>query len=344
MKKRLPLAFIAASLGTIVAHSAIAQVPASHASPIEVWRKTMPATPAFLGDDGGGADQATICRTAEAYRNWVDSAEPTSCKRVARGTAVVILKTTYDPKRDVIADTILPIVKVNVPSKHLTGYLQLRNIHPVVATGSFVQVVHDAKDDLHLAPVPDADDGVGPDLSDKTEAKVLQYDPVSAGRDLKVEIVGGPNAGKIGWIEGSHAESQSGISITTFPDAFIDAPGAKVSIGPQISDAQMDLQNRAAAIPSNHGVTPHPGSAILRSGAIVCSTEKALNDLRQSPLDKNSKSEKWLSSHACTGIGSMLHEIEVIQASAWSENVHFYDYRADGSRADLWTTQGFVAQ
>ena len=35
---------------------------------VPAWHKADPGTHAFLGDDGGGADTATVCATADNYR------------------------------------------------------------------------------------------------------------------------------------------------------------------------------------------------------------------------------------------------------------------------------------
>jgi len=40
------------------------------------WKKAEPGTNALLGDDGGGVNTATLCDTADWYRDWLNYEHP----------------------------------------------------------------------------------------------------------------------------------------------------------------------------------------------------------------------------------------------------------------------------
>lgn len=45
--------------------------PALADGTVPKWQQALPGTAAFLGDDGGGADTATVCDTVEHFMDWV---------------------------------------------------------------------------------------------------------------------------------------------------------------------------------------------------------------------------------------------------------------------------------
>jgi hypothetical protein len=49
------------------------------------WKKPAPGTHAFLGDDGGGVDTATVCGTADHFRDWLRREHPGDCQTFQYG-------------------------------------------------------------------------------------------------------------------------------------------------------------------------------------------------------------------------------------------------------------------
>jgi hypothetical protein len=169
------------SVATSIAVGAEKEVPA--------WKKPAPGTPAFLGDDGGGVDTATVCGTADRYRDWLRSEHPSGCHTFQHDLPVIIEVVTHDPVLDQVGEAYLPIAKIQIPSRKFTGYVQLLGLHPVIPSGA---MVHFKSENVGFSLFPEAkvhpgDDG-GIDLGKQVSAKVISYDPttVLAARPLRV--------------------------------------------------------------------------------------------------------------------------------------------------------------
>ena len=142
------LVFLILSIGSLQA--AESQIPP--------WKKALPGTHAFLGDDGGGANTATVCNTADRYRNWLRSESPPGCQTFQHDLEVVIEIVLLDAAKDTVASTWLPLVKINIPSRHFTGYLTLLGLHPKVPAGTKVHFTSTKDDSERLYKTPDMDE------------------------------------------------------------------------------------------------------------------------------------------------------------------------------------------
>lgn len=194
---------------------------------VPIWRKPLPGTAAFLGDDGGGEEMATICDTAAHFREWIDSGQPPGCKQFSRGLPVVIEGVVHDPAKDTAPGSTnwYPLVKIKIPSKRFVGYLQLLGgIHPVIPEGTRVHFTKIGYAPLQLAPSQHAAPDSGPDLGEQVTAKVLQYDPSTGDRDIYVTIMDGVFAGQSGWMFAFEADGADGQSINIFAEALLKAP------------------------------------------------------------------------------------------------------------------------
>jgi hypothetical protein len=112
---------------------------------VPAWHKADPGTHAFLGDDGGGVDTATVCDTADRYRDWLDRLDDQhspGCRTFQHDLPVVIAIVTFDPAKDVVhfhdGDVGLPIAKVRIPSKGFVGYIRLDELHPIIPAGTII--------------------------------------------------------------------------------------------------------------------------------------------------------------------------------------------------------------
>jgi hypothetical protein len=202
--------------GVSIVQGAEAEVP--------VWKKAAPGTHAYLGDDGGGVNTATVCDTADHYRDWLQFEHPSGCQTFQHDLPVIVEVVTLDPVLDVVGDHYQPIAKVQIPSRHFTGYLDLLGLHPVIPSGTIVQYKRLGNDRLLLFPSPKipAEDKGGVDLGDTFSAKVLSYDPTSDDNfDLQVQIMDGSHAGQKGWMLAFGGDGQDGVPIEQFDKAVI---------------------------------------------------------------------------------------------------------------------------
>jgi hypothetical protein len=179
-----------------------------------IWRKPTPGTAAFLGDDGGDENGATICDTAAHFRDWLDDDHHLGCKKFPRGLRAVIDEVvSYDPTK-YITDA---IVKITIPSAHFTGYLQLeRQIRPAIPKGAIVHFKKDVSATMRLAPSQDSGLDIGQDIGDQATAKVIRYDPSTGDRGLYVTVMDGIAIGKSGWMFVSEAEDGDGQPVGSF--------------------------------------------------------------------------------------------------------------------------------
>jgi hypothetical protein len=184
-----------------------------------------PGTQAFLGDDGGGVNTATVCDTADHYRDWLQYEHPSGCQTFQHDLPVVIEDVTLDPHRDEVAEEYYrPIVKVHIPSRNFIGYLTLDGLHPIIPPGTVVQYkkLGDESLLLFLSPKSPTNNEGGIDLGQSVSAKVLSYDPTNDdGFDLNLQIIDGPHAGKTGWMLASSADGQDGVPIDLFDKAVM---------------------------------------------------------------------------------------------------------------------------
>lgn len=213
------IATVSAMTGIVsIAHGAAAEVPQ--------WQKAMPGTHAYLGDDGGGVNTATVCDTADHYRDWLQYEHPSGCQTFQHDLPVTIEVVTLDPVADDVAGQYYrPIAKVHIPSQNFIGYLNLLGMHPVIPPGTIVQYKRLGNDRLLLFPSPkipaNGNDG-GVDLGESVSAKVLSYDPASDDNfDLHLQVVDGVHAGQEGWMLALGGVAQDGVPIDQFDKAVI---------------------------------------------------------------------------------------------------------------------------
>lgn len=213
----MAMALISVGSVSAIAVGAGAEVPA--------WKKAMQGTHAFLGDDGGGVNTATVCDTADHYRDWLQYKHPSGCQTFQHELPVIIEVVTLDPVTDEIAGQYYqPIAKIQIPSRNFTGYLTLLGLHPVIPPGTVVQYKKLGNDRLLIFPSAkiSANDERGVDLGKSVSAKVLSYDPTNAENfDLHVKIIDGPHAGQTGWMLAFGAVGQDGVPIEQFDKAVI---------------------------------------------------------------------------------------------------------------------------
>lgn len=191
------------------------------------WKKPLPGTAAFLGDDGGGEDTATVCDSAAHYREWLDYGNPPGCRKFPRGLAVIIKGVIYNPYKDTVPGTTMsfPLVKIQIPTKGFVGYLQLfGGIHPRIPQGTIIYLKREGNNVLRLAPSQDAAFDSGPDLGDRATAKVIRYDPATDGAELYVIVINGALTGRTGWVLTSDADSTDGIPVDMFAQAMLTVP------------------------------------------------------------------------------------------------------------------------
>jgi hypothetical protein len=215
---------IPAFVTAILAASSVAAVD----QPKTVWHKAAPGTPAFLGDDGGGVDTATVCDTADRYREWREGGSPAGCQTFQHDLPVIIEVVIFDYKRDSVnegKDIIgLPIAKVHIPSRKFVGYTNLNGLHPIVPSGTVIQFEQNKQIEQKLYLNEDiSDDNKFIEIDQKSHAKVIKYDPSSDTKwSLEVTILDGSHAGKNGWmLTGPDLQTDDGLILDMFSNAMI---------------------------------------------------------------------------------------------------------------------------
>jgi len=229
------------------------------------WQKATPGTHAFLGDDGGGVNTATVCDTADHYRDWAESEHPSGCQAFQHDLPVIIEVVTLDPAIDKVAGAYQPIAKLHIPSRNFTGYTRLLGLHPVIPAGTVVHYKKIGNEKILFFPAPQipATHETGIELGDTVIAKVLAYDPTSDDNfDLHVQIMDGSHAGETGWMLSFGAHGEDGIPIDQFDKAVI--PEKATSMPTFAADkpklTALNLAAQLAAFQSNHSdeCPPHP--------------------------------------------------------------------------------------
>jgi hypothetical protein len=212
-------------IATISAIITLASVGYAAEAEVPAWKKATPGTRAFLGDDGGGVNTATVCDTADHYRDWLQYEHPSGCRTLQHDLHVVIEAVTLDPVRDEVAEEYYrPIAKVHIPSRNFIGYLTLDGLHPIIPPGTVVQYkkLGDERLLLFPSPKPSTNNEGAIDLGQSVSAKVLSYDPTNDdGFDTNLQIIDGPHAGETGWMLASSADGQDGVPIHLFDKAVI---------------------------------------------------------------------------------------------------------------------------
>jgi hypothetical protein len=193
---------------------------------VPAWKKPAPGTQAFLGDDGGGVNTATVCDTADRFRDWLNYQHPPGCQTFQHDLPVVIEVVTVDPVEDVQGTVGLPIVKVHIPSRGFVGYLQLLGLHPLIPAGTTVHFKRTGNETIELHAKSAIDNGKGIDLGDHVSARVISYDPSKDDDwEMHVTILDGKYAGQSGWMLSLGAEGDDGVPIDQFSRAVIDIGG-----------------------------------------------------------------------------------------------------------------------
>jgi hypothetical protein len=193
-------------------------------SDVPAWNEPLPGTAAFLGDDGGGANTATVCDSDAHFEEWVNGGSPPGCVSFPRGLGVIIEGIVLDPPGTSPTDTtIYPLVRIRIPSEDFTGYVQLLGgIHPMIPGGTIIHLQQSGSGTLELASSQDADEDSGLNLGDHATAEVLRYDPSTEYRNLYVKILDGNSAGSRGWVFTLDGNGADGDPLDAFAGAVID--------------------------------------------------------------------------------------------------------------------------
>ena len=186
------------------------------------WKKALPGTRAYLDDDGGGANTATVCNTADRYRDWLNMESAPGCHAFQHGLKVVIEVVMLDTARDTIGSTWRPLVKIKIPARNFTGYCRLDMLHPEVPAGTIIHF-STADKSVKLYKTADANDEDSLELGADVSATVLSYDPTDENKlELYVSINDGPNKGKKGWMLSFLEETSDGQLMNQFDQAVIE--------------------------------------------------------------------------------------------------------------------------
>jgi len=224
------------AIGTVAAIIALVSLAVGGEEDVPAWKKPAPGTRAFLGDDGGGVDTATVCSTVDEYRSWLDDEHPRGCKSFQHGLPVVIETVIFDPAKDtepigynnlrVPVVVGLPIVKVRIPTTRFTGYLRLDELQPVIPPGTVIQFKVSGTNTLKLFPNGNTQDHAI-ELGDHVTVKVITYEP-----SLHVTIIDGEHAGQSGWMSSFLvADANDGVLIDQFSQAIVSSAGLGAAAG-----------------------------------------------------------------------------------------------------------------
>jgi hypothetical protein len=185
------------------------------------WKRALPGTRAYLDDDGGGANTATVCNTADRYRDWLKMESAPGCHAFQHGLRVVIEVVLLDAVRDTEGTMWRPLVKINIPSRNFTGYCNLDILHPEVPVGTKVHFTPVGNSDSNrLYKTAEADEKESIELGPEISATVLSYDPTDDSKlELHVSVDDGPNKGKTGWMLSFLGKSDDGQLIDQFDQA-----------------------------------------------------------------------------------------------------------------------------
>jgi hypothetical protein len=205
------------------------------------WMQPTPGRAALLGDNGGGASTATICDSADHYRDWLDSNSLSGCTQQIHGARVVIEQLVFDSAKDTAGEYKMPLAQIRSVDGSWRGYTQLQGLHPLIPKGTVVHFSRHENSTLRLDSSQQTDDG--PDLGDNVTARIERYDPTSAGADLYVTIVDGAFAGRSGWMYSLYADENAGANITGFVDAVsVATPGPSVDQNSRTYVARRNLR------------------------------------------------------------------------------------------------------
>ena len=187
------------------------------------WRKAVPGARAYLDDDGGGVNTATVCDTADRFRDWLNFEHPPGCQTFQHGLKVVIEVVLLDAVRDTAGTTWLPLVKIEIPSRNFTGYCQLLGLHPEVPAGTVIHFSEKDEGRLKLYRTADMNDEGSVSLGTDVIATVLSYDPTNIDRlDLYVSIDEGSHKGMKGWMLSFLETISNGQLMNQFDQAVIE--------------------------------------------------------------------------------------------------------------------------
>jgi hypothetical protein len=190
---------------------------------VPAWKKALPGTHAFLGDDGGQTNTATVCDTADRYRDWLKMESAPGCQAFQHGLEIVIEVVLLDPVKDTTGSTWLPLAKINIPSRNFTGYTQLLGLHPKVPTGTRIHFTSTQGDSERLYKTADMDEKDSLDLGPEVSATVLSYDPTDEDKlALYVSINEGPHKGQKGWMLSFLEKTDDGEIMNQFEKAVIE--------------------------------------------------------------------------------------------------------------------------
>lgn len=90
-------AYCFVALAFITALITVASIAYGAEAAVPEWKQATPGAHAYLGDDGGGVDTATVCNTADRYRDWLQYEHPSGCQTFQHDLPVVIEVVTLDP-------------------------------------------------------------------------------------------------------------------------------------------------------------------------------------------------------------------------------------------------------
>ena len=196
--------------------SLIAAPPATAEGKFPSWMVPSPGTAALINEFS--KDFTTFCDTADHYRAWLHYEPAEGCRELHIGQPVVIEGLVYDPAKDAVpferATLGIPLARIAVSSKGVTGYLDLRVLAPVLPKGTTIQLTGRASKVIRLAPSQNANLDEGLDLGKQTTAQVIRFLP-STTRDLYVEMTSGPRKGRTGWVFSVDVNRINGVSPPT---------------------------------------------------------------------------------------------------------------------------------
>ncbi len=197
---------------------------------VPAWHRAAPGTQAFLEDDGGGAETATVCDTADRYRDWLAEKHPLGCRKFKPNLSVTIEEILSDPVKDTNGPNdrtdhthlVYSIAKILIPSKLFFGYVHLDQLQPAIPPGITLYFKNGGSGIFELHERAKFSNEHGVDLGDHFSAKVIKYDPTNDNNwDINVTILDGEHSGQSGWmlLPRLSADADDGYSIDQFTNA-----------------------------------------------------------------------------------------------------------------------------
>jgi len=165
------------------------------------WLMIRKGQSAYTGDDGGGAETQTICRSMRDYDRFLNDGSQVNCFQAPRGILVTMESWKENEFDKTVWNVSTYTICIKASNGSWRGYTYSLSLQPKIPPGTRLRISTAMADSItaQIASEPESSNGEEIKIGEGTIVELIEQKPARED-SLKVRVITGSHTGRIVWM------------------------------------------------------------------------------------------------------------------------------------------------